>query len=132
MVKRFVLGLAICAMAVAPVAEAQSGPGGGGGRHGGRGNGGGGAPSGSGNRSSLPVAAPDKPANQIEIVGVVRAIDPASDRVTIDYEAVDALGWPHGSMPFVVSKPQLLQGVSVGEKVRFKIDSHQISELKAF
>ena len=123
-------------MAVATIAEAQStgGGGGGGGRHGGGGGGGGGGGSGGGisNRSSLPTGAPDKPVNSIEIIGVVRAIDPTAGRVTIDYEAVDALGWPHGSMPFVVSKPDLLKGVSVGEKVRFKLDSHEISELKAF
>ncbi len=120
-------------MAVATVAEAQSGGGGGGGRHGGGGRGGsGGAPSGSGSSSSTPVGQRDKATNTIEIVGVVRAIDPTADRVTIDYEAVDALGWPHGSMPFVVSKPDLLKGVTVGEKVKFKLDSQQISELKPF
>ena len=133
MLKRLVFCLAICAMAVAPLAEAQSGGGGGGGRHGGGGRGGGGgSPSSSGSNSSTPVGQRDKATNTIEIVGVVRAIDPTADRVTIDYEAVDALGWPHGSMPFVVSKPNLLQGVSVGEKVRFKLDSQQISELKPF
>jgi Cu/Ag efflux protein CusF len=133
MIKPLVFCLALGAMAIPTLAEAQS-TGGGGGRHGGGGGGGGGgAPSGGiSNRSSTPVAPPDKPTNKIEIIGIVTGIDPTAGRVTIAYEAVDALGWPHGSMPFVVSKPDLLKGVTVGEKVRFKLESQQISELKPF
>ncbi|HWE47832.1 MAG TPA: copper-binding protein [Caulobacteraceae bacterium] len=127
--KPFLACLAICAIAAATAAQAQSG---GGGRHGGRGGGKGGDRSSSSGGSSQTVPAPDKPANQIEIVGVVRAIDPANSRVTIDYDAVDALAWPRGSKPFVVEKPALLQGVTVGEKVRFKLESSQIYQIKAY
>ena len=73
-----------------------------------------------------------KPANQIEIVGVVRSIAPDTSRVTIAYEAVDGLGWPAGTMPFVVSKSALLKDVAVGEKVRFHLDSEQIADLSPF
>jgi Cu/Ag efflux protein CusF len=45
---------------------------------------------------------------------------------------VDALDWPAGTMPFVVAKPALLDGATVGEKVRFKLESQQISELTAY
>jgi Cu/Ag efflux protein CusF len=72
------------------------------------------------------------PVNEIEIIGVVKAIAPDTDRVTIAYDAVDALGWPPGMMPFVVSKSALLKDVTVGEKVRFKLDSEQISVLNPF
>ena len=36
-----------------------------------------------------PVVKPPKPENQIEIVGVVKAIDPDTKRITIAYDAVD-------------------------------------------
>ena len=52
--------------------------------------------------------------------------------ITIDYEAVELLGWPKGTMPFEVSKSELLSRASVGEKVRFKLDSHQISDLEPY
>ncbi|HEY3814681.1 MAG TPA: copper-binding protein [Caulobacteraceae bacterium] len=129
--KPIVLCLALCALTAAPTAYAQSTPGGGGGRHGGGGRGGGGQrDSGGGSKQTVPPA--DKPANQIVITGVVRAIDAPNDRITIDYDENEALGWPHGSKPFEVEKPGLLQGVTVGEKVKFKLESSQISEIKAF
>jgi Cu/Ag efflux protein CusF len=123
MLKRTVFCLAICAALAASGAYAQSG----GGRHGG----GGGRGGGRGGDSTQPTAAP-KPASQIEIIGVVKEIDTKNNRLTIDYEAVDALNWPHGSKPFEVEKPDLLKGVTVGEKVRFKLDSSQIWEIKPF
>jgi Cu/Ag efflux protein CusF len=132
--KPIVLCLALCALTAAPTAYAQSTPGGGGGgRHGGGGRGGAGGgqrDSGGGSKQTVPPA--DKPANQIVITGVVRAIDAPNDRITIDYDENEALGWPHGSKPFEVEKPALLQGVTVGEKVKFKLESSQISEIKAF
>lgn len=104
--------------------------GGGGGHHGHRGQ------SQDGDKPAQPDKGPkpqaDKPVNQIEIVGVVKALDPATDRITIAYEPVEALGWPAGSMPFVAGKSAMLQTVAVGQKVRFKLDSQQISEIKPF
>jgi Cu(I)/Ag(I) efflux system periplasmic protein CusF len=70
--------------------------------------------------------------DQVDIVGVVQAIDPAAGRVTIAYEAVEARNWPPGTMSFVVNNPSLLSGVTVGEKVRFKLESEQITELAPF
>jgi hypothetical protein len=110
-----------------------SGGGYGGGHHGGRG--GGGNPSGSsdsGSSSPAPSRSRPLPPDQVEIVGVVQAIDPASNRMTIAYEPVEALSWPAGSMPFVVAEPTLFKGVSVGEKVRFRMESQQIYDLKPF
>nr|MEA2798792.1 hypothetical protein [Phenylobacterium sp.] len=63
---------------------------------------------------------------------MIKAIDPASGRVTIAYEAVEALGWPAGTMPFAVSKTALLNAATVGQKVRFKLEDQQISDLKPF
>jgi hypothetical protein len=93
----------------------------------GRGGGGGGrAPSGgSSSPTSAPTPAPKppKPTNQIEIIGVVRGID---------YQAVDGLNWPPGTMPFAVYNADLLKTVTVGQRVRFKLDSQQITELTGY
>ncbi|MDR3510489.1 MAG: copper-binding protein [Caulobacteraceae bacterium] len=82
-----------------------------------------------------PPPAPVKakiPTNQVQIVGVIKAIGPEPDRVTIAYEPVEALNWPAGTMPFVVEKTDLLKGASVGEKVSFRLDSQQISDLQPY
>jgi Cu/Ag efflux protein CusF len=120
---------AVIVLVAAQIAHAQTGGGHGGG-HRGQGKP---PPSGSA-PAPTPASAPTvpKPENQIEIVGVVRAIDPAAKRITITYDAVDALNWPRGTMPFSVYQASLLRGVTVGEKVRFKLDSQRISELKPF
>ena len=110
-----ILPLLMIGLMAATAAQAQSPGGGGGGGHGRGGHGGrpsGGSTTTPTDSTPLPRA---KPVNQIEIIGVVRAIDPATDRITIAYEAVDARGWPAGTMPFVVSKTALLKDVTVGE-----------------
>ncbi len=98
-------------------------------RQGGRGHG--------GKRSSgPPPSAPTTPAprqgplNQIQITGVVQAVDPAAERITIAYEAVEALNWPAGAMPFAMGKPGLLADIKVGQKVRFRIESQHIVDLQ--
>jgi Cu/Ag efflux protein CusF len=140
---RFILPFLAIGLLAAGAAHAQyggggygGGPGGGyggGGHHGGRGGGNpsGSSNSGSGNSSAAPRSRPIPP-DLVEIVGVVQAIDPASNRMTIAYEPVEALNWPAGSMPFVVAEPALFKGVSVGEKVRFRIESQQIYDLRPF
>ena len=128
---RLALALSISLIAVVAV-HAQSGGGGGGG--GGRGGKGGGhsksAPTSTGSPSAnIP---PETPLEKIEIVGVIRAIDSAAGRITIEYEPVDELNWPKGTMPFVVSQTALLDHATVGEKVRFKLQSQQISALTPY
>ena len=126
MFKRFIPVLTICLMA-ATAAHAQ---GGGGGRRGG----GGGQRTQTPSSPSTPAASgptrPAAPAGKTQITGVVQAIDSPNDRVTIAYEANDALNWPEGSNTFVVAKNELLKDVTVGEKVRFTLDSQQISTLQ--
>lgn len=128
---------AVCAAAVcltfSTLADAQFGGGGGGGGHGGRGGRSQGKPSSSNSTQTPSKATPaETPLDEIQIVGVVKAIDPKTERVTIAYEPVEALNWPKGTMPFEVAKMALLKDVTVGEKVRFKLQSQQISELKPF
>ena len=138
MSKRFLASLAIC-LAVATAAHAQYGGGGmGGGMGGGHGGGhrGGKRPPDADPAPSTAAADPaprhETALSKVQIVGVIEAIDPAAGRVTISYDEVDALDWPAGTMPFVVSKPALLDGASVGEKVRFHIESQQITEMQPY
>jgi Cu/Ag efflux protein CusF len=126
--------LALIAILSAGPAFAQIGGGGAGGGHGG-GRGGKGGGRGEGQKSTARPGAPipaDKPTNQIEIVGVITAIDPATSRVTIAYDPVEELNWPKGVMPFPVAKDALLKDRKVGEKVRFKVEDHEIYEISAF
>jgi hypothetical protein len=141
--RSILLGLAIGLMA-ATAAHAQygggmgggggpmGGGGGGGGRHGGGGGGGGGPPSGGG--SSGPRAPVEKltPVSDEDIIGVVKAVDSANGRITIAYEPVAVRNWPAGVMPFTVAKPELLDGATVGEKVRFRLDSQEIVEMNPY
>jgi Cu/Ag efflux protein CusF len=119
--------LALCLLA-ATAANAQYS-----GRHGGGGQGRG-SPSSSSATASPPSAPPARnvAADKADIIGVVQSIDPANDRVTISYQAVDALNWPAGVKPFEVAKSALLNGVSIGEKVRFRLESQQIYVLQPF
>ena len=134
MSKRLVAVLAICLMAASAVHAQQGGGGGrgggGGGRGGGRGGGGRGPTTSSG--ASAAPAVPTTPLSKLQIVGVIQSIDPDTQRVTIAYEAADAIGWPAGTMPFRVSKAALMKDVTVGEKVRFHLESQQITELTAY
>ncbi len=119
----------------ATLASAQSMPGGqgGGGRHGG--GHGGRAQGGAAPPPAANSAAPSPhltPTDQAEIVGVVKAIDPAGGRITIAYEPVEALNWPAGTTPFVVSRTALLSAAAVGQKVRFHLESQQIADLTPF
>lgn len=106
-------------LAAASAAQAQ----GGGGRGGSRG----------GQAQSRPPAPPAaKPFAEPEIIGVVKAIDAATGRVTIAYERVEALGWPAGAQPFGVAKAALLKGLTVGEKVRFSLEGQRIATVRPF
>jgi Cu(I)/Ag(I) efflux system protein CusF len=55
----------------------------------------------------------------VQGVGVVKAIDTAKGAITLQHEAVAAIGWPAMTMPFKVASPELLKHVKVGEKVQF-------------
>ncbi len=109
------------------VAHAQIG---GGHRGGGRGGGSDGSkPSSSSNAPSSKAATP---ANKLQFVGVVKAIDVPTGRITIAYEPVEAINWPAGTQPFPVAKTAMLTAATVGQKVRFNLDSGEISALAPF
>ena len=50
--------------------------------------------------------------------GVVTAVDPVSGTITLDHEAMPEVEWPAMTMTFS-AKPQVLEGVKVGDKVAF-------------
>jgi Cu/Ag efflux protein CusF len=118
------------ALVTATAVHAQSQGGGGHGGHGGRR--GSGSPPPATAAADTPRPAREVPLNQIEIIGVIRAIDPAAERLTIAYDAVEQLNWPAGVMPFAVGKSGLLGDAKVGQKVRFRLESQRIVDLKPF
>ncbi|ADG10972.1 copper-binding protein [Caulobacter segnis] len=67
----------------------------------------------------------------VEAVGVVRAIDAKAAKITLAHEAIPALKWPAMTMAFKVADASLLKGVSVGTKVRFKLQGQTIIGLTA-
>jgi Cu(I)/Ag(I) efflux system protein CusF len=85
-----------------------------------------------GDSRPAPAANRPTPVDQLDIIGVVKQIGPEPDRVTISYNAVEGLSWPAGEKPFVVAKSDLLKGVTVGQRVRFRLESQQISTLTPF
>ncbi len=119
---------ALLATATATAAQAQMQGGGGRGHGGGRHGGGKSGPPPAATADDAPAPRP-APLNQIVIVGVIRALDPAAERVTIAYDAVDQLGWPAGVMPFALGKPGLLADVKVGQKVWFRLENQRIVEI---
>ena len=54
-------------------------------------------------------------------VGVVKAIDASKGTITLQHEAIAAIGWPAMTMPFKVALPELLQHVKVGDRVQFTL-----------
>jgi Cu(I)/Ag(I) efflux system protein CusF len=133
MVKRFVPVLIL--LMAASAAHAQMGGGGMGGGHRGGGGGGGRGGGSGGSQPSAPSAPPAKPAtpvNKLQFVGVVKAIDAQTGRITIAYDPVEAINWPAGTQPFPVAKTAMLSAATVGQKVRFNLDSGEISALTPF
>lgn len=51
--------------------------------------------------------------------GTVAAVDASGARITIAHEPVPTLKWPAMKMAFRVADAALLDGLSVGDKVRF-------------
>jgi Cu(I)/Ag(I) efflux system protein CusF len=67
---------------------------------------------------SLPLQAADPaPLSQ----GEVRKVDAATQKITLRHGPIASIGMPPMTMVFEVARPELLEGVSVGEKVRFQV-----------
>jgi len=58
---------------------------------------------------------------QAQGVGIVKAIDTAKGALTLQHQAIAAIGWPAMTMTFKADPSTLLQKVKVGEQVRFTL-----------
>ena len=58
---------------------------------------------------------------QAKGVGIVKAIDTAKGTITLQHQAIAAIGWPAMTMTFKADPPALLQKVKVGEQVKFTL-----------
>lgn len=58
---------------------------------------------------------------QAQGVGIVKAIDTAKGAITLQHQAIAAIGWPAMTMTFKADPPALLQKVKVGDKVKFTL-----------
>ncbi|CAO1665757.1 MAG: hypothetical protein CL810_03895 [Cobetia sp.] len=67
----------------------------------------------------------------VEGDGVVKAIDPQSQKITLAHGPIEALNWPAMQMAFKVADPTLLEGINVGDKVHFGLQGadHVVTEL---
>ncbi|MDI7776542.1 copper-binding protein [Asticcacaulis sp. EMRT-3] len=54
-------------------------------------------------------------------VGVITAIDKGAGKVTIKHEAIPAVDWPAMTMTFKAAPTTLLDGLTVGEKIKFDV-----------
>jgi Cu/Ag efflux protein CusF len=54
--------------------------------------------------------------------GEVRKIDPAGQKVTLRHGPIQSVGMPPMTMVFSVQEAALLEGVKVGDKVRFQVE----------
>jgi Cu/Ag efflux protein CusF len=63
------------------------------------------------------------PAGPITSVGKIIAIDATAGTVTLDHQAIPAVGWDAMSMGFTTTDPMMLKGLKVGDTVSFELKS---------
>ncbi len=68
-------------------------------------------------------ASTGKPAAEMTATstGVITALDPATGRVTLKHGPIPEIKWPAMTMAFPDDPPTLLNGLKVGEPVRFTL-----------
>lgn len=54
--------------------------------------------------------------------GEVRRVDLAQGKLTLRHERIESLDMPAMTMVFQVADPKLLEGLQVGDKVRFAVE----------
>lgn len=68
------------------------------------------------------AAADTAQASTVSAVGVVQQTRPEQGKVKISHEAIPALDWPPMTMFFRVKDKAVLEGIAVGDKVRFELE----------
>ena len=56
-------------------------------------------------------------------MGKITAIDATAGKVTIDHQAIPAVGWDAMSMGFTATDPMMLKDLKVGDAVAFELKS---------
>jgi len=70
---------------------------------------------------NMPGMQHDAHAPDAQGTGVVKAIDTSRGTVTLQHQAIAAIGWPAMTMAFKVAAPDLLNAVKVGDQVQFSL-----------
>ncbi len=66
-------------------------------------------------------AADAAPMTMADGAGVVTAVDSKAGTVTIHHAPIAKLSWPAMTMSFKAAEPSVLQGVKVGQAVKFQL-----------
>lgn len=78
------------------------------------------APKAAASADAMPGMAMPEGSKMDKGTGTVTAIDAAAGKITLDHEAIAAVGWPAMKMGFS-AKPDVLTGIAVGDKVDFDL-----------
>lgn len=70
---------------------------------------------------SRTAGAGQAPMTMADGVGVVTAVDPRGGTATIHHGPISGLNWPAMTMTFKATSPSVLEGVKVGQSVRFQL-----------
>src|SRR3569623_1773482 len=68
------------------------------------------------------AAADTAETSTVSAIGVVQQTRPEQGKVKISHEAIPALDWPPMTMFFRVKDKAMLEGIAVGDKVRFELE----------
>jgi Cu(I)/Ag(I) efflux system protein CusF len=69
------------------------------------------------------TSTPSTSAGAIMATGKITAIDAAAGTVTLDHQAIPAVGWDAMSMGFTTTDPAMLKDFKVGDTVSFELKS---------
>lgn len=73
--------------------------------------------------ADMPMAPAPAQAGPITGMGKITAIDAKAGTVTIDHQAIPAVGWDAMSMGFTATEPTMLNDLKVGDAVTFELKS---------
>lgn len=75
------------------------------------------------------VIASEPPANFPLVKGVVKKIDMTNKEITIKHDAIPNLNMPAMTMPFLIQDIQMVNGLTVGDEVKFAADENSAGDL---
>jgi Cu/Ag efflux protein CusF len=69
------------------------------------------------------------PNNLPQVNGVIKKIDVANHQITLKHDAIPNLNMPGMTMPFIIQDPQMINGLKVGDLVKFSADQNPDGDL---